>query len=198
MPPVRQRARTTAQRPEGLLYQPELVNRAEEAKLVEHVEALDFREVVMRGQAARRTVRHFGYEYGYESWKLVSGDPIPEWLSGIRDRAARLAGTDPDRLVQALITRYPPGAGIGWHRDAPAFGSKVIGVSLASSCRMRFQRRTEDVRYLHELTLEPRSGYVLSGPARATWQHSIPATEDLRYSITFRTLRGGPAPDRPK
>jgi hypothetical protein len=35
----------------------------------------------------------------------------------------------------------------------------------------------------------PRSGYVLSGAARYAWQHSIPPTKALRYSITFRTLR---------
>jgi alkylated DNA repair protein (DNA oxidative demethylase) len=40
-----------------------------------------------------------------------------------------------------------------------------------------------------ELTLEPRSGYVLAGEARRSWQHSIPPAKELRYSITFRTLR---------
>jgi alkylated DNA repair dioxygenase AlkB len=38
--------------------------------------------------------------------------------------------------------------------------------------------------------LEPRSLYMMSGPARWKFQHSIPALEQLRYSITFRTLRG--------
>ena len=38
---------------------------------------------------------------------------------------------------------------------------------------------------------EPGSAYLLSGPARREWEHSIPALEALRYSVTFRNLRGG-------
>jgi alkylated DNA repair dioxygenase AlkB len=37
--------------------------------------------------------------------------------------------------------------------------------------------------------LDPRSIYVMRGPARWQFQHSIPAVEKTRYSITFRTLR---------
>lgn len=36
---------------------------------------------------------------------------------------------------------------------------------------------------------EPRSGYLLRGPSRTEWEHSIPAVDALRYSITFRTFR---------
>jgi alkylated DNA repair dioxygenase AlkB len=36
--------------------------------------------------------------------------------------------------------------------------------------------------------LTPRSRYVLAGAARSFWQHSIPPTKDVRYSMTFRTL----------
>jgi DNA oxidative demethylase len=74
------------------------------------------------------------------------------------------------------------------------FGSRVIGVSLLSACRMRFQRRSRDRRLVYALDLEPRSGYVLSGSARWAWQHSIPATKALRYSVTFRSLRRDAAP----
>jgi DNA oxidative demethylase len=208
MPTTRQRTPTVVERPEGLLYRPGLITPAEEAELLGNVAGLDFGAVVMRGQAARRTVRHFGYEYGFESWKLVPGDPIPPWLLTLRERAAALAGIAPERLAQALVTRYPPGAGIGWHRDAPAFGPEIAGISLGSPSRMRFQRHAGDTRHVYDLTLEPRSGYVLSGPARSAWQHSIPATapprspelvppED-RYSVTFRSLRGQHAPDTPR
>jgi alkylated DNA repair dioxygenase AlkB len=93
-----------------------------------------------------------------------------------------------DELPEILVQRYPPGSTIGWHRDAPAFGT-VVGLSLGGTCRMRFQRGKGEARAVFEVVLEPRSGYVLGGPARTTWQHSIPATKDLRYSITFRTLR---------
>jgi alkylated DNA repair protein (DNA oxidative demethylase) len=90
--------------------------------------------------------------------------------------------------VEALVQRYPEGAQIGWHRDAPAFGT-VVGVSLLAPARMRFRRDVDGIRRTFELVLEQRSGYVLAGPARTAWQHHVPPTKSLRYSITFRTLR---------
>ena len=175
--------------PEGLLYRPELITAAEERQVLGRLETMELRTITMHGQTARRTVRHFGLDYGYESWTLVPTDPFPDELRWLQERAASLAGVDPDRFRQILVTRYPPGATIGWHRDAPMFGPQVVGVSLAAACRMRFQRGKGEARQVAEVTLEPRSGYVLSGPARYSWQHSIPATKALRWSITFRTLR---------
>jgi alkylated DNA repair dioxygenase AlkB len=143
----------------------------------------------MRGQVARRTVRHFGFDYDYESWELVEADPLPEPLLVVRERAAALAGLEPEALAQALVTRYPPGAGIGSHRDAPIFGPEVVGVSLRAPCVMRFRRSVGGVRYGYDLVLEPRSAYVLGGKARSAWKHEIPPAKELRYSITFRTVR---------
>ena len=183
------RAPATVERPDGLVYRPEFLTEAEERDVLGVVETIDFRELTMRGQTARRTVRHFGFDYGYESWQLVRGDPLPDELVWLRDRCAELAELASEDLQQTLVTRYPPGATIGWHRDAPMFGPKVIGVSLFSQCRMRFQRRVGEERRVYELELEPRSAYVLGGAARSAWQHSIPPTKELRYSITFRTLR---------
>jgi DNA oxidative demethylase len=176
-------------RPDGLRYEPEFITPDEEAQLLSFAESLDLRPVTMRGQESKRMVRHFGYAYEYESAGVAPGDPIPAELAWLRDRTASLAEIDPTRVVQAMVSRYPEGAGIGWHRDAPKFGSKVMGVSLLSACRMRFQRRLKDRRDVFALELEPRSAYVLGGSARASWQHSIPATKALRYSITFRMVR---------
>jgi alkylated DNA repair protein (DNA oxidative demethylase) len=174
---------------EGLLYVEQLVSVDEERDLLAFLDTLDFREVVMRGQAAKRTVRHFGLDYDYERGRLVPADPLPGALTVLRDRCAALIGRDPSDLVQILVSRYPAGAGIGWHRDAPMFGSKIAGVSLGAASRMRFQRTVVGTRRVAEQQLAPRSGYVLSGKARWSWQHSIPAAKALRHSITFRTLK---------
>ncbi len=186
--------------PAGLRHEPDLLTGAEEAALLAAVAAYDYGAVVMHGRAALRTVRHFGVGYEYEPARVVPGDPLPPELLDLRERCAATAGVEPERLVEALVTRYPPGAGIGWHRDAPMFGSTVVGVSLLSPCVMRFQRRVGEERRVFELDLAPRSCYVLGGAARATWQHSIPAVPALRYSVTFRSLRSragaGPAGGR--
>jgi alkylated DNA repair protein (DNA oxidative demethylase) len=185
------RAPTSAELPEGLVYAEDFIGDEEERQLLDLFEDLDFRSVTMRGQTARRTVRHFGLDYDYESGDLVPADPLPEPMLWLRDRSAALMERDPADLVQVLVSRYPEGAGIGWHRDAPMFGSKIAGISLRAPARMRFQRTVAGTRSVSDIELAARSAYLLSGKARWSWQHSIPATKDLRYSVTFRTLRRG-------
>lgn len=182
--------RGVEERPSGLTYRPALLGPPEESLLLERLLGLDLEAVVMRGQPARRAVRHFGFAYAYESGDLEPTDPIPDYLEDLRAGCARLAGVEPPRLEQALVTRYPAGATIGWHRDSSAFGPVVVGVSLASNCVMRFQRRAAGgERRVFEQALERRSGYLLAGAARSAWQHHIPAVPDERYSVTFRMVR---------
>jgi DNA oxidative demethylase len=179
----------TSELPEGLVYRHEFLTPEEEDDLIVLFAGIEFRPVEMRGQVARRTVRHFGLDYDYERGDLVPAEPIPEEMRWLRDRCAELMQREPEDLVQILVSRYPEGAGIGWHRDAPMFGSKIAGVSLRAPCRMRFQRTVKGERSTAAIELAPRSAYLLSGAARWSWQHSIPATKELRYSVTFRTLR---------
>jgi DNA oxidative demethylase len=175
--------------PPGLVYRPDLLSEDEERGLLEEIERLDFHEIRMHGVVARRTARHFGFDYDYERRGLIQdADPVPEWILPVREAAGALAAVPPDDLVEVLVQRYPEGAQIGWHRDAPMFGT-VVGVSLLSACRMRFRREVRGERRTFELELAPRSGYVLAGEARTAWQHHVPPTKSLRYSITFRTLR---------
>jgi DNA oxidative demethylase len=184
---------TSSDGPAGLVYVPELLDEAEERDLLEVLAGLDYSAVVLHGQAARRVVRHYGWDYGYESRALAPADPVPDVLEPLRARAAALVDRRPADLAEVLVTRYPPGAGIGWHRDAPMFGPEVVGVSLGGPCRMRFQRRRGDVRETFDLALARRSAYVLAGAARSAWQHSVPPVKAERFSVTFRTVRH---PDR--
>jgi alkylated DNA repair protein (DNA oxidative demethylase) len=175
--------------PPGLLYVPELLSESEESVLVDELERLEFHEIRMHGVVAKRTARHFGLDYDYERRAIVREvDPVPDWILPVRAKAAAMADLPPEDLVEALVQRYPEGAPIGWHRDAPMF-EQVLGVSLLSPSRLRFRRGPVGERETYELTLAPRSGYVLSGEARRKWEHQIPPAKSLRYSITFRTLR---------
>jgi len=177
------------ERPEGIVYRPELFSAEEERMLLGELERLEFHEIRMHGVVAKRTARHFGLDYDYERRGVIEkAEAIPAWLVPVRERAAQLARIDPEELVEVLVQRYPEGAQIGWHRDAPAFGT-VVGVSFAGATRMRFRRDIGGVRKTFELVLEPRSGYVLTGEARTAWKHHVPPAKALRYSITFRTLR---------
>jgi alkylated DNA repair protein (DNA oxidative demethylase) len=180
--------------PAGFGYWPDMLGEEDERALIEELADYPFEAFVFRGVAARRRVAHFGFGYDFAAGGLTAGRAIPARLIGLRERLAHLADRPPERFEEALVTEYPPGATIGWHRDAPAFGSTVIGVSLRSTSRMRFRRKRGDAWETWEQTLEPRSVYLLSGAARASWQHSIPPTPELRYSITYRTIREGHGP----
>ena len=174
--------------PEGFIYRPHFLTSAEQQALLDQIRSLEFHEVRMHGVVARRRVIQYGWKYAFDGARLSEGPPLPEFLLEVRSRAAELASVTPEALSEALITEYQPGAPIGWHRDAPGFGI-VVGISLLSACRFRFRRGPERGSERVSLTLEPGSAYVLSGPSRTEWQHSIPEVETLRYSITFRTLR---------
>jgi len=175
--------------PEGFGYHPDFLTADEERTIAEFVASLAFGEVRMHGVAARRRTVHFGWLYGYESAAIAPGPPLPDALRPLRDRAGALVKLDPDEFVEALVNEYPAGAGIGWHRDAPAFGPTVVGISLLGACRFRFRRGQVGTRTTYARTVEPRSAYVLGGAARSAWQHAISPTKTLRYSVTFRTLR---------
>jgi DNA oxidative demethylase len=178
--------------PEGLVYQRDFISAEEERELVANIEQLSFAEIKMHGVVAKRRVAHFGHGYDYDSGRIAPGQSIPEFLLPLRTRVGGFAGCDAEEFAELLVTDYPAGAGIGWHRDAPAFDI-IVGVSVLSECTMQFrpwpveanQKRQKPLRQL----LAPRSAYILSGPSRTRWQHHIPATADRRLSLTFRTLR---------
>ena len=175
-------------RPEGFVYQAGFIDADEEEALLRNIRELSFQEVRMHGVVARRRIVQFGWRYHFDRRGLEGGDALPPWLEGLQEKAAGLAKQPAARLSEVLVTEYTPGATIGWHRDAPPFGV-VVGVSLHAPCRLRFRRGEGKALERAECLLDPRSAYVLQGPARLEWQHSIPAVGQLRYSITFRTLK---------
>lgn len=178
--------------PEGFIYRADFIDPDEERSLLDAIGRLEFHHVEMRGVIARRRVIQYGWKYKFDRTRLTPGPGIPGFLAPLQERAAALASVEPAALSEALLTEYQSGAPIGWHRDAPGFGI-VVGVSLLAPCRFRFRRRSgRDVERV-TLTLQPRSAYVLAGPARTEWEHSIPEVDTLRYSVTFRTLKQEPA-----
>ena len=185
--------------PNGFEYRQDFISLAEERALLDAIEPLPFAQVVMRGAVAKRRTAHFGWTDGYYARRSEPGPPLPEFLLPVRGRVAAWAGIGAELFVEALATEYPPDATIGWHRDAPVFGDVVAGLSLGTSCRMKFRpyvspspARNADGprRTTHEIELAPRSAYLMTGAARKGFEHSIPAVAATRYSITFRTLRG--------
>jgi len=174
--------------PEGFVYRPEFVRPEEERKLAAWLETLPFKAFQFHGFEGRRQVVSYGWRYDFSRSHLLKADDIPAELLPLRERAAGLAGHKSEDLQQVLINKYEPGAPIGWHRDRPVF-AEVVGVSLLAPCTFRLRRRRPEGFERRSLILEPRSAYLLSGPARTEWEHSIRPVDQLRYSITFRNFR---------
>ncbi len=160
--------------PEGFRYQPELITAEEEAELVRQLESLAFQPFDFHGHLANRRVAGFGLRYDFDQRKVVEAPPIPAFLMPLRDKVAAFARLPADAFVQVLINEYRPGAGIGWHRDKPQFDA-VAGVSLLAPCSFRL-RRKNGTRWAREtVILEPRSAYLMTGPARTEWAAQHPA-----------------------
>ncbi len=182
----------TAQKfPEGFRYRPELIDRADEDRLAARVRGLPFRDFEFHGYTGKRRVISFGWHYDFSARRLRKADRIPDYLLSLREAAAAFADIDAKEFQHALVTEYGSGAGIGWHRDKGVFG-RVVGISLLSPCVFRMRRKVSEKKWERlNLVAEPRSAYLLSGPGRYEWEHSIPQTDALRYSITFHNLREG-------
>ncbi|HEY5007092.1 MAG TPA: alpha-ketoglutarate-dependent dioxygenase AlkB [Caulobacteraceae bacterium] len=175
--------------PEGLRYQPELISPADEARLLKAIAELPFRPFEFHGYLGKRRIVPFGWRYDYSARTVDQAAPIPDFLLPLRERVAAFAEIPAAELRQAMVTDYEAGAGIGWHRDKPMFG-EVIGISLKSSCNLRFRRASGDGWERRSLNPAPRSAYLLQGPARSEWEHSIPGVKAQRYSVTFRRYLG--------
>jgi alkylated DNA repair dioxygenase AlkB len=176
-----------ARLPEGFRYHPDVLSFEEEEALAREVAALPFKPFDFHGYLANRQVVSFGYRYDYDRRAVVEAAPLPSFLVSLRRKVAAIFDRPEDAFQQVLINEYRPGAGIGWHRDKAQF-DEVVGVSLLAPCVLRFRRKAGETWDRASLSLEPRSAYLLSGPARREWEHSIPALSRLRYSITLRTL----------
>jgi alkylated DNA repair dioxygenase AlkB len=179
--------------PPGFRYTPELITGTEERALVEAFGSLPLKEFEFQGFFGKRRVVSFGWRYDFNGGGFQQIEPIPAFLLPLQTKAAAFAGISASAIEHALITEYRPGAAIGWHKDRSVF-EDVIGISLVSPCTFRFRRRRDSGWERDHLTTEPRSIYLLRGPSRTEWEHSIPGVESLRYSVTFRTLSSDQQP----
>lgn len=180
------------QMPVGFGYHPELIPAEHERELLAEFANLPFKPFAFHGFEGKRQVISYGWEYDFNEGEFREAETIPRFLLFAREAAAKFAALAPSDLQHALLLEYPPGAGIGWHKDKPQFGD-VVGISLLSACRLRFRRRAGSRWERASMLAEPRSAYLLRGPSRTEWEHSIPAVEARRYSVTFRTIATGRA-----
>jgi alkylated DNA repair dioxygenase AlkB len=171
----------------GLALRDDVLSASEEADLIAHIDAEGLTPFKFQQWTGKRLTCSYGWTYDFESGSFAPTQPIPDWLRTVKSRAAQFAGLQPDDLVQALLIRYDPGAGIGWHKDRPVFGH-VVGISLGNAATLRLRRRNAAGFERAKINLAPRSIYHLSGEVRHHWEHSVAAMDLPRWSVTFRSL----------
>jgi alkylated DNA repair dioxygenase AlkB len=174
--------------PEGLQYEPCFLTAEEENRLIKALASLPMAQFQFGAFEGRRRVASFGYRYDFGDQRLHDAAPIPDFVRPMVVRAEALAGLAPGDVRHALVTEYEIGAGIGWHRDKAAF-DVVLGISIGSSCPFRFRRKAGAGWERFTLEAEPRSIYVMTGPSRSAWEHSIAPVSHPRWSITLRTMK---------
>jgi alkylated DNA repair dioxygenase AlkB len=174
--------------PEGFRYAPNLFSPAAERVFVAQFEALPFKPFEFHGYQGNRRIVSYGYRYDYAGRTLRASEAMPDFLAPLREAASQFSGIAVDKLEQALVTEYAPGAGIGWHRDKPMF-EDVVALSFLAPCVLRLRRQDGTGWLRQSAEIAPRSGYVLHGTVRSEWEHSIVPMDVLRYSVTFRSFR---------
>ncbi len=173
----------------GLQLVPDVISAAEEEILSAHIDAAPLEPFRFGQWTGKRLTAYYGSAYDFQRGRTAPAPPLPEWLLGLRARLALQFGLEGGALQQALLIRYDPGAGIGWHRDRPQY-AEVLGLSLGAPAAMRLRRRRGDGTFArHSVALPPRAAYLLRGEVRNEWEHSIVPIEETRRSITFRTFR---------
>jgi alkylated DNA repair dioxygenase AlkB len=180
--------------PDGFIYRDNFLSADQERQLIRQIEKLDLTPFQYYQFTGKRRTVSFGWAYEFGKKDINPAPEIPTFLHSVRARAGALFDIEPSSLAHASIIEYSPGAPIGWHRDIPHFGL-VTGISLGAACRMRFRKHeharsnTSKRGEILSMELQPRSIYLMSGPSRESWQHSIPPVKELRYAIMLRTVK---------
>jgi alkylated DNA repair dioxygenase AlkB len=176
--------------PPGFDYYPDFLAPQEEAGLLELVQAIALHPFLFQGYTAKRLVASFGWDWNFERRQLSPGKTVPPAFEPLVKKAAAFLGLQPAAFAELLVTEYPPGAVINWHRDAPPF-ALIAGISLAADCTFRLRPQDKELQLrgaTRSLVVARRSLYVLQGAARSEWQHSTAPVTQTRWSITLRTL----------
>jgi alkylated DNA repair dioxygenase AlkB len=178
-------------RPEGFIYHENFISAEEEQQLVNEIKKIELHTFIFQGHEAKRKVASFGYDYSFTDGTLKKGKDIPEVFHSLIKKVAHKLSLPEEEIAELLVTEYPVGSVINWHRDAPPF-DLIAGISLLADCNFRLrpyekekQIRSNTISY----NVKRRSLYVMKDEARSQWQHSIAAVKHLRYSITLRTLK---------
>ena len=177
--------------PDGFSYSENFITLEEEDELIREIAEIELHGLLFQGFEAKRKVASFGYDWSFEKRALSKGKDIPPVFDSLLNKVAAKLYKAKDDFAELLVTEYPVGSVINWHRDAPPFDI-IAGISLQSDCIFRLrphEKIKQNRKSIISLPVKRRSLYIMEGIARTEWQHSIAPVKEVRYSITLRTLK---------
>jgi len=177
--------------PDGFSYIPDFLTEGEEMELCGEISKLELHNFNFQGFKANRKVASFGYDYSFDNGSLSKGKEIPQIFDFVVEKVSRHLQVAKGDFAELLVTEYPVGSVINWHRDAPPFDI-IAGISLMADCNFRlrpYDKAKQTRASVISFPVKRRSLYIIQGPARSDWQHSITPVKQTRYSITLRTLK---------
>lgn len=177
--------------PPGFLYKEDFITCEEEERILQLVAKTELHPMLFHGYEAKRKVASYGYDWSFEKKILTKGEAIPQQYSFLIEKVKDQLHLSQESIVELLITEYPVGSVINWHRDAPPF-DLIAGISLLSDCTFKlrpYDKARQNRNSTVSLNVKRRSFYAMEGAARNEWEHSIAPVKQLRYSITLRTLK---------
>jgi len=177
--------------PKGFFYLPDFISEKEEQDLLQVISQIALQTFTYQGFEAKRRTASFGYDYSFTTGQLQKGKAIPDAFHPLLTKVADHLHLTTAAFQELLVTEYPPGSVINWHRDAPPF-ALIAGISLNADCTFRlrpFDKAKQKRSAIISVPLLRRSLYIMQHEARSDWQHSIAPVKEPRYSITLRTLK---------
>jgi len=177
--------------PKGFSYYPSFISEDEEVSLLNLTQEYDLQAMKFHQYVAKRNVKSFGRGWSFTEQKLIQGNPIPQEFDFLINKISNQLQIKKELIAQFLITEYPVGSVINWHRDAPPFDI-IIGVSLLTDCILKlrpYQPEKQSRSATISLNVQCRSLYVMKGESKTEWQHCTVPANNIRYSLTFRTLK---------
>jgi alkylated DNA repair dioxygenase AlkB len=177
--------------PPGFIYEEDFLTYEEEKKLLDIITTIELHNMIFQGFKAKRKTASFGYDFNFDKRTISKGKSIPVDFIPLIEKVGRKISTNPNEFSELLLTEYPVGSVINWHRDAAPFNI-IVGISLNADCIFRFrphEKAKQSRSTIISFPVHQRSLYVMKGEARSHWQHSIAPVKKVRFSITLRTLK---------